>query len=135
MPLIQLKPLRILGLFLVCTALYGCAAVALTSLGVGASTGVSHTLGGITYRTFTEPMPRVKSASMKALQRMQIKVASTGKIEHGENIKAKAADREINIELEALSPNTTRMRVTANDGLFRDSATATEIILQTERFL
>lgn len=80
-------------------------------------------------------MPRVKGASLKALKRMQIKVASTGKIVNGENIKAKAADREINIELEALSPNTTRMRVTANDGLFRDSATATEIILQTERFL
>lgn len=120
---------------LACVFLTGCEAVALTALGVGASTGVSHSLSGITYRTFAEPMPKVKSASMKALQRMQIKVAGGGKIDNGENIKANAADREINIELEALSPNTTRMRVTASQGFFRDSATATEIIMQTERYL
>ncbi len=118
-----------------CVALAGCEAAALTALGIGASTGVSHTLSGITYRTFAEPMPKVKTASLKALQRMQIKVASTGKIDNGESIKAKAADRDIEIELEALSPNTTRMRVTASQGLFKDSATATEIILQTERYL
>jgi hypothetical protein len=120
---------------LACALLTGCEAVALTALGVGASTGVSHSLSGITYRTFAEPMPKVKSASMKALQRMQIKVAGSGKIDHGESIQANAADREINIELEALSPNTTRMRVTASQGFFRDSATATEIIMQTERYL
>lgn len=120
---------------LACVSLTGCEAVALTAFGVGASTGVSHSLSGITYRTFAEPMPRVKSASMKALQRMQIKVAGGGKIDNGESIKANAADREINIELEALSPNTTRMRVTASQGFFRDSATATEIIMQTERYL
>jgi len=118
-----------------CAALAGCEAAALTALGIGASTGVSHTLSGITYRTFAEPMPKVKSASLKALNRMQIKVAGGGKIDNGESIKANAADREINIELEALSPNTTRMRVTASQGFFKDSATATEIIMQTERYL
>lgn len=115
--------------------LAGCDPVSLTALGVGASTGVSHTLGGIVYRTFSEPMSRVKSASYKALQRMQVKVKSTDKIEYGEEIKAVAADREISIELEALTPNTTRMRVTATNGIFRDSATATEIIIQTEKYL
>lgn len=118
-----------------CVSLSACAPLALTALGVGASTGVSHTLSGISYRTFSESMPRVKGASLKALQHMQIKVASTGKIDNGTSIKANAADREINIELEALSPNTTRVRVTATSGFFRDSATATEIIMQTERFL
>lgn len=118
-----------------CLSTAACAPIALTALGVGASTGVSHTLSGISYRTFSEPMPRVKGASLKALQHMQIKVASTGKIDNGTSIKAKAADRDINIELEALSPNTTRIRVTASSGIFSDSATATEIIMQTERFL
>ncbi len=118
-----------------CVGLAGCEAAALTALGIGASTGVSHTLSGITYRTFTDPLPKVKTASLKALQRMQIKVASTGKIDNGESIKANATDREINIELESLSPNTTRMRVTASQGFLKDSATATEIIMQTERFL
>lgn len=119
----------------VCLALAGCEAAALTALGVGASAGVSHTLSGITYRTFAEPLPKVKTASLKALNRMQIKVAGSSKIDNGEAIKAKAADRDIDIELEALSPSTTRMRVTASQGLFKDSATATEIIMQTERFL
>lgn len=118
-----------------CLSTTACAPLALTALGVGVSTGVSHTLSGISYRTFAEPMPRVKGASLKALQHMQIKVAATGKIDNGTSIKAKAADRDINIELEALSPNTTRIRVTASSGIFSDSATATEIIMQTERFL
>jgi len=119
-----------------CALLAGCEAAALTAFGIGASTGVSHTLSGITYRTFTEPLPRVKSASIKALNRMQIKVASTGKIDSGESIKAMTGDREIEIELEAISPNTTRMRVTASKNAFlKDSATSTEIIMQTEKYL
>lgn len=127
--------LRLMLAVAACIGLAGCEAVAMTALGVGASTGVGHTLSGISYRTFSEPMPRVKGASMKALQRMQIKVASTGKFDHGEEIKATAADRDISIELEALTPSTTRMRVTAANGIFRDSATATEIIIQTEKLL
>lgn len=123
------------GALAVCVTLAGCDPITLTALGVGASTGVSHTLGGIVYRTFSEPMPKVKGAAYKALQRMQVKVKSTNKIDNGEEIKAVAADRDISIELEALTPNTTRMRVTANNGLFRDSATATEIIIQTEKYL
>ncbi|OFZ69426.1 MAG: hypothetical protein A2Z01_01470 [Betaproteobacteria bacterium RBG_16_58_11] len=90
----------------------------------------------MTYRTFTEPLPRVRSASMRALQRMQIKVASSEKIEGGEGIKAMSGDRAIDIELESVSPSTTRMRVTAKKNLFvYDNATATEIILQTEKYL
>ncbi len=126
------------GMLLVVAAsvvLAGCEAAALTALGVGASAGVSHTLSGITYRTFAEPLPKVKSASLKALNRMQIRVAGMSKIDNGEAIKAKAADRDIDIELEALSPSPTRMRVTASQGLLKDSATATEIIMQTERYL
>lgn len=126
---------RALLLSAFCVSLSGCETLALTALGIGASTGVSHSLSGISYRTFSEPMPRVKGASLRALQHMQIKVASTGKIDNGTSIKANAADREINIEIESLSPNTTRIRVTASSGIFRDSATATEIIMQTERFL
>jgi len=132
---IQKVMYRTLVLSMLCISFSACAPLALTAVGIGASTGVSHTLGGISYRTFSEPLPRVKSASMKALQHMQIKVASTGKIDNGTSILANAADREINIELEALSPNTTRIRVTASTGFLRDSATATEIIIQTERFL
>ena len=117
--------------------LHGCAPLSLTAFGVGASTGISHTLTGITYRTFTVPMPKVKGATMTALNKMGIKVVGTEKGEHGSEVmKAKATDREIEITFEAISSNTTRMKVVArNGGIFFDSATATEIILQTERQL
>ena len=115
--------------------LAGCESLAVTAAGIGGSTGVSHALGGITYRTFTAPLPKVKSATMAALNRMQIKVESATKAEGSEVIMAKGTERDIEIELESLSPTTTRMRTVAKKGLLYDSATATEIILHTERIL
>lgn len=115
----------------------GCAAVALTALGVGMATGVSHTLSGMVYKTFTTPQAQVKRAALGALNRMQVKVVSTRRDGSTETIAAKAGDRDIEIELEALTPNTTRMLVTAkkDGGILRDGATATEVILQTERIV
>lgn len=110
--------------------------VGVTALGVGGSTAVSHTLNGITYRTFTASSGKVKRAAMTALEKMDIKLVSTGKEEATEILNASASGRAIEIQLEPLSPNTTRMRVTArSNGLIYDSATATEIILQTERVM
>lgn len=125
-----------IGIILVSAWLLGgCAAVALTTLGVGMATGVSHTLGGIVYKTFTAPQPTVRKATMTALNRMQIRVTEAKRTGASEVITARAGDRDVEIELEALTPNTTRMLVTARKdaGILRDGATATEIILQTER--
>jgi hypothetical protein len=121
----------------VLTSLSGCAAVALTAVGVGMATGVSHTLGGIVYKTFAAPQPKVHRSTVTALARMQIKVVETSKDGTTEVIRARAADRNIEVEIEALTPNTTRLSVTAvkDGGLIRDAATATEIILQTERIV
>ena len=114
----------------------GCAAVALTAAGVGAAVGVNHTLNGIVYKTFSEPLPKVKRATLTALKQMEIPIETVEKTKQGELIKAKAANRAIEVEFESLTPKTTRMRVVADsDGLIKDSATATEIILQTERAL
>jgi len=124
---------------LVCASLAmgGCAAVGLTALGVGMATGVSHTLSGIVYKTFTTPQAQVKRATLGALNRMQVKVVESKRKGSTEEIHAKAGDREIEIELEALTPATTRMSVTAkkDGGILRDGATATEVILQTERLV
>jgi uncharacterized protein DUF3568 len=115
----------------------GCAAVALTAVGVGMATGVSHTLGGIVYKTFAAPQPKVKRSTMAALGRMQIKLVDTKQDGNKEVIRARAADRDIEVEIESLTPNTTRVTVTAvkDGGLIRDAATATEIILQTEKLV
>lgn len=125
------------GLIVMIVPLGGCVAVGLTALGVGMATGVSHTLGGIVYKTFSVPQAQVKKATLAALGRMQVKVIKTTHDKATEVIVAKAGDRDVEVELEALTGSTTRMSVTVkkDGGLLRDSATATEIILQTERLV
>ena len=120
-------------------ALTGCAAVGLTlfSVGAGVTTGtsVAYSLDGIAYKTFTAPLPQVESATRTALDRMGIKIEATSKMEQGKAIKAQANDREIEIELEMVR-ETTRIRTVAKQGIFfKDRATATEIIIQTEKAL
>jgi hypothetical protein len=120
----------------VASMLAGCAPLALTALGLGGSAAVNHTLSGITYKTFTAPLPRVKTASIGALHRMGIRASGAVKQEGNEVVTAAGRDRDIEIVLEPISSNATRMRVIArNGGVLYDSATATEIIMQTERIL
>lgn len=135
----QKLPILFVGLFFL-LPLSGCAAVGMTLFGVGAGvatgTSVSYTLDGIAYRTFTAPISQVEGATRTALDRMGIKIEGTSKTEQGKAIKAISNDRQIEIELEMVSPKTTRIRTVARQGLFfKDRATATEIIMQTERVL
>ena len=115
----------------------GCVPIAVTAAGVGMGTGVSHALGGVVYKTFAAPQSKVQRATVAALRKMQIKVTETKREENKELITARATDRDIDIEIEALTPNATRITVVAkkDGGLIRDSATATEIILQTEKLV
>jgi hypothetical protein len=134
------RSIRVVVLLGILPFLNGCAAVALTMLGVGAGvatgTTVGYTLDGYAYRTFTAPLPQVEGATRTALNRMGIKVGATAKTEQGKAIAATGNDREIEVELEVISSNATRMRTVAKQGFFfKDRATATEIILQTERIL
>jgi hypothetical protein len=117
--------------------LSGCVAVGITALGVGMATGVSHTLSGIVYKTFSVPQAQLKKATLTALSKMQIKVLTSTRSGETELISASAGDRSVEVELESLTGNTTRMSVTVkkSGGILRDSATATEIILQTERYV
>lgn len=120
--------------------LSGCAAVGLTLFGVAAGTAtgtsVAYTLDGVAYRTFTVPLPQVENATRTALNRMGINVDSSANTEQGRAIRATTSDREIEIELEMVSPKTTRIRTVAKQGIFfKDRATAGEIIFQTEKVL
>ena len=126
----------LLGLLTV-PLLSGCVAVGVTAAGIGLGVGASHQLGGINYKTFTEPLPTVEKATMVALKRMAIEIGSIDKTANGKIIKAEASDRNIEIELESLTRNTTRMRSVArtNGGIIVDSATGVEIIMQTEKAL
>src|SRR5919107_2350572 len=136
----QQKSTMFLLLMMSLISLNGCAAVGMTLFGVGAGvatgTSVSYTLDGIAYRTFTAPISQVEGATRTALDRMGIKIQATSKTEQGKAIKAMTNDREIEIELEMVSAKTTRIRTVAKQGIFfKDRATATEIIMQTEKVL
>lgn len=124
---------RLIAISCVALLLGGCEAMAITAFGVGASTGVAQTLNGRAYRTFTAPVGDVKNATMASLSRMGIKPLSSKRTGNEELILARAADREIEITLEVLTPNSTRMRVVTTQGLMYDSATSLEIVLQTEK--
>jgi len=118
-------------------ALTGCAAVALTAGSMAAGEGINHTLSGITYKTFATPIGELKVATLKTLDRLDMGIIEQTRTPSGWEIVAKAYDRKIEIELEALTKRATHMRVVANKGeiFFKDAATATEIIIQTAETL
>lgn len=132
--------LGFVSLLLAAASSWGCAAVGLTlfsiGAGVGTGTGVSYTLDSIAYKTFAASENKLRGATLKTLTRMAIDVKENKTNGSGRKIVAVAGDRTIDIELERLTPKTSRMRVTAKQGwFFRDRSTATEIIVQTERTL
>ena len=116
--------------------LAGCEPLALSLVGAGAGTALRYNFDGIAYRTFTASATEVKHASLEALERMGIAFDSFDRFEHGELIYARAENRMIEIEIEPISARATRMRIAAKNGsLFYDTATANEIVAQTERSL
>jgi hypothetical protein len=106
-------------------------------LGAGAGTALRYSLvDGVTSRTFTASAADVKHASLEALERMGIAFESFDRYEYGELIFARAENRNVEIEIEPISPRATRMRIAAKSGGFLyDNATASEIVAQTERAL
>ena len=123
-------------ILLVSIGISGCDPITLTAASLGAGIGANHALGGMIYKTFTAPVKSVETATVRAMKDMGIEIKSRENNEEGERmILATANQREIEVRLESLSKRTTQMRAVANDGMFYDSATATEIVMQTERVL
>jgi hypothetical protein len=118
------------------TGLAGCQSLAVSMLGAGAGTALRYSFDGVTSRTFTAPATAVKHASLDALDRMGIAFESFDRLEYGELITARSDNRAVSIEIEPISPRATRMRIAAKNGsVFYDTATASEIVAQTERSL
>jgi hypothetical protein len=121
--------------------LTGCAAgIGLTLLGVGAGisggTGVNYTLDSVAYKTFAASEPELRSATLRTLKRMAMDVTAKQTTEAGSEITASAGDRTVEIELDRITAKTSRMRVVVKQGwVFRDRATAGELIVQTARTL
>ena len=129
--------LRAIALIVGLLTLQGCSSAALTAASMAADQGVEHALSGISYKTFAASMKEMRIATFYTLDRMDMDVIDQVRTGSGWQIIALAYDRTIEIELEALSRRTTRMRVVVNQGglFFKDAATATEIIVQTAETL
>jgi len=114
----------------------GCAAIGLTLFGVGAGvsggTGVSYTLDSVAYKTFAASEADLKAATLHTLKHMAMDVTATEKKDEGTEITATAGDRTVGIEIDRITPKTSRLRVVVKKGwIFRDRATAGEIVAQT----
>lgn len=133
--MVALVHLMKLTLFLLLFALSACAPLAITAASIGGGAAAQHQLSGYAHRTFSEPLPKVCTATLLALKRMSMTPTSTDKVAQGERINAKAGDRNIEIEIEALTPTTTQLTAVAKkDGSFLvDSSTAIEIVAQIEK--
>ncbi len=113
-----------------------CVPVATTAAGVGGSAVITHTLNGTAYRTFTAPASKVRLATINALERMKIKVVSESQEDKIRFLTAKTTERNIEIHIEPISTNTTRVSVAAKSSAFvYDGATAEEILQQTKKSL
>jgi hypothetical protein len=120
--------------------LLGCSSaiqpLAVALAGAGTSTAIGHSLAGVAFRTFTAPLADVKAAALDSLSSMGVQVEGLETTEEGEIISGTAPRRTVEIALESISAKATRIKVTAkNGGLLYDGATATEIVLQTEKAL
>lgn len=111
----------------------GCASVAITAGGIIAGAGVNHTLSGTAYKTFTAPLKQVQIATIQSLELMHIDLTDMNETNEGWKITGSTDKREIDVQLEVISSNASRMRVVVikRDALTRDSSTAAEIIIQT----
>ena len=130
-----------LGLMvLAVVTLSGCAGLPLAAFsivaGTGAGAGVGHALDSITYKTFSVPLSGLSRATIMTLDRLDMPVMEVENTEEGQAITAQAGDRTVEIELDRLTTTASRMRVVVKKSLLiRDRATATEIIMQTDRTL
>ncbi len=112
-------------------ALEGCAAAALSVAGLAGGAGLQHFINGIVDQTFSSPIAGTRLATLKTLKRMGMSVEKDERSDDGWTIVAKAVERKIDIDLEALSDKSVRMRVDVSREYFvfiKDPATGNEII-------
>ncbi len=87
-------------------------------------------------RTFELPMARVKPAFVSTFASMGMMISSIETRSGKEVLKARKGGSQVEVELEALSRNSTRARVGARSGgLLYDDGAASRVIRQAEKLL
>jgi hypothetical protein len=112
----------------------GCAAVAPIAL-TTATTGVAYYYMNISEKTCVYDLDTMNKASLVTLKRMGFKLGEQFKNEDGDRkILAESEELVITVKLKKITPKCTKIKVTARKSVvIRDKATASEIILQTEK--
>ncbi len=114
-------------LLLLCSLFTGCATLALT----GVTMGAGYTLMNAANKTSNYPIKQVYMATILTLSDMDIKVFEDKEVNDGKGreIKAKADDLSISIDLKSITTNTTKMNVSVSKAvIILDKATADAII-------
>jgi hypothetical protein len=123
-------------LYCLILALSGCSLLGLAAPATvsGGAAGVDYSVTNTAYKTISYPLADVEAALLKALRKMDIKKVTRKAGEGIVNVTAATSHLDIYIDLEKVTPNVTRIEVSAKKGVFlKDKATATEIIVQTEK--
>lgn len=126
-------------ILLVALNLAGCAAAPLAipiAISAGGG-GVAYTVTNVAYKTVSHPVKKVETATRGTLKKMAILEEKRELSDDGVlRITAKTEKLDIYIDLEKITPATTKIKVNAvRSVVFKDKATATEIIEETEKVL
>jgi len=97
----------------------------------GVSMGVAYLYTNAAERTVCCNLDRMGRATLLALRKMGISVCDQSKDESERKIWAKAKDLDIVIKLKEITHKSTKIRVSARNGMMKDKATAIEIIHQS----
>ena len=132
-----MRVLRVVALIASFFALEGCVGVALTAGTLAGGAGLDHAIRGVNYKTFATPLPELRLATLKSLNRMAMDVTEERREDRGWAIEASTTNRDIDIEFESITHLATRMRLVVSKGAFflRDGATSAEIIARTAETL
>ena len=117
-------------------ALSGCTmlGLAVPAAVSGCAIDVNYTLTNIAYKTTCYPFADVETALDTVLKKMGIKETKRETTDGKLSINAITNNLDIYIDLEKITPTVTNISVNAKKGVFfKDKATATEIIVQTEK--
>ena len=130
--------LKLTTLLCVILVLSGCAMIGLAvpTAVSGCAVGIDYTFTNIAYKTICYPVADVEAALHNVLKKMDIKETKRETEDGNVGVTAVTGKLNIDIKLEKVTPTVTRIQVNAKEGfIFKDKATATEIIVQTEKKL
>ena len=112
--------------------LSGCVSVLIA----GASGGVAYSVTNVAYKTIPYPIDQVDLANRLALIKMGIKYVEVIKTEYRARIFAKTSELKIYIDLNRITPKSTKISVDATKNfLMKDKSMAEAIINETETML